>query len=77
SALLGYFLGLAWFYRQHRRKLIIIGLAAATFAHFVFNITLLTANNQSQGFLYSSQAVIILLILISVLFARLRRRMVC
>lgn len=77
SALLGYFLGLAWFYRQHSRKLIVFGLAAATFAHFVFNIALLTANNQSQGFLYSSQALIILLILISFLFAKLRRRMVC
>ncbi len=77
SALLGYFLGLAWFYSHHGRGLVAVGLAAATFAHFVFNVSLLVANGRSLGFAYSSAALMILVVLISLLFARLRKRMVC
>lgn len=77
SALLGYFLGLSWFYLEHSRKLVIFGLAAATFAHFTFNISLSTAVNQSTGFFYSTLALVILVILISTLFARLKKRMAC
>lgn len=77
SALLGYFLGMSWFYWQHNRKIITFGLIAATFSHFVFNISLLTADSQLLGFIYSSLALIILAFLISVLFNRLRRRIAC
>lgn len=77
SALLGYFLGLSWFYWQHNRKIMAFGFIAATFSHYVFNISLLTANSQSTGFLYSSFALMILVVLISILFGRLRRRMAC
>lgn len=77
SAILGYFLGLSWFYSHHSQKLIAIGLGAATFAHFTFNISLLAANSQPLGFLYSTFAIFILVILISILFGKIRRRMVC
>lgn len=77
SALLGYFLGLAWFYWEHSRKLIIFGLGAATFAHYVFNVSLLTAGSRPLGFIYSSFALLILIFMISILFGRLRKRMAC
>lgn len=75
SALLGYFLGLAWFYREHSKKLIGFGLAAATLSHFAFNFSLLSADSQPLGFLFSSLALLGLVILSSFLFHRIRQRM--
>lgn len=77
SALAGYFLGLSWFYAAHSRKLIILGLAAATLSHYSFNISLLSASSRFLGLIYSSLALLILIFLISILFGRLKKRMAC
>ncbi len=77
SALFGYFIGLSWFYLHHSKKIFWVGLLAATFSHFVFNIALLTANSHVIGFIASTSALLILVILISWLFTRLRQRMIC
>ena len=75
AALTGYFLALSWFYRQHSSKLIVFGIATATFAHFVFNISLLSTSSQTMGFVYSTIGLIATVILVSFLFNRIKKRM--
>lgn len=77
SALLGYFLALSWFYREHSKKIVFFGIFAATFSHFAFNFSLLVNGSQPLGFIFSSIALLILVALISILFHRIRRRMSC
>ena len=74
SAIMGYCLGLAWFYRNHSRKLIAGGLALATFTHFVFNVTLLESTSRWWGFAATTVALLLLVVMISYLFNRLRDR---
>lgn len=74
SAVTGYFLALAWFYSHHSRKLIALGLALATLLHFMFNILLLGGGADSSGFLLSTVFLIIIAVLISVLFKKLKAR---
>ena len=40
GALIGYFLALSWFYFEHQKKLVTIGIVLASIFHFVFNIFL-------------------------------------
>jgi RsiW-degrading membrane proteinase PrsW (M82 family) len=73
SAMLGYFLALSWFYHKHSRKLILFGILAATAFHFAFNAFLAKGEEQTS-FLYSMIFLIIITILISFLFAKIKER---
>mgnify|MGYP001580168344 FL=1 len=73
SAIVGYFLALAWFHEPHRRKLIWFGVGAATLFHFTFN-TLLLNLSMLGGWLSSSAILVVMAILISVLFRKLQMR---
>src|SRR3990167_11492088 len=38
SSLVGYFLAMSWFFREHAKKLVFVGIVLATVFHFTFNI---------------------------------------
>ena len=73
SAIVGYFLALAWFHEPHRRKLLWFGIGAATLFHFSFNILLLNLS-MLEGWLISSGILIMMAILVSVLFSKVKQR---
>jgi RsiW-degrading membrane proteinase PrsW (M82 family) len=77
SALLGYFLAMSWFYDQHRKKLIVVGLVIATLFHFTFNM-ILTINANSvadpRPLWYTTALLILMAFLVSVLFDKIRER---
>jgi len=74
SAIVGYFLALAWFYNRHSSKLIWLGLFAATIFHFVFNIILLSSDGKPEGFYYSTIFLISVAIIVSALFTKLKNQ---
>lgn len=74
SGLLGYFLGISWFFQHHRRKLIFIGLFMATFFHFAFNMTISALDGQIVALLYTTSLLLGMAFLISMLFDRLKDR---
>lgn len=74
SGLLGYFLALSWFFRHHHQKLVLVGLALATFFHFVFNIFLAGIDEQLHGLLLATALLGVMSFLVSILFVRIKRR---
>lgn len=74
SALLGYFLGVSWFFQHHRKKLIFIGILVATFFHFAFNMTISIFEGQIVALLYTTSLLLGMAFLVSVLFDRLKDR---
>jgi RsiW-degrading membrane proteinase PrsW (M82 family) len=73
SAMVGYFLALAWFYNRHSRKLIFLGIAIATVFHFVFNALLARGDDQTS-FFFSMAFLITVAFLTSILFAKIKVR---
>lgn len=74
SGLLGYFLGLSWFYRGHRKKIIALGLVVATLFHFSFNIFLAGSNNQLRGLAFATGLLCVMAFLILLLFDKMKKR---
>ena len=74
SGLLGYFLAMSWFFRDHKKKLIVIGVIMATIFHFTFNTFLSAFDNRFTGLVYSTLLLIIMAFLISILFDKIRDR---
>lgn len=74
SALLGYFLAMSWFFQEHRKKLVFIGIVIATLFHMTFNVFLSVFENRLTGLLYSTSLLIIMAFLISILFDKIRDR---
>ena len=74
SGLLGYFLAMSWFFRDHKRKLVVIGLIMATIFHFTFNIFLSAFENRLIGLVYSTSLLMIMAFLVSILFDRIKER---
>ncbi|MBP9822261.1 MAG: PrsW family intramembrane metalloprotease [Candidatus Pacebacteria bacterium] len=74
SGLLGYFLALSWFFQDHRKKLVVIGVLVSTLFHFTFNIFLAGSDNQIGGLLFSVGTLCVMALLVSLLFARMRHR---
>ncbi len=76
SAIAGYFLAMAWFYRHHAKSLIIMGLAVATLFHFAFNVFVSLPGNQTEitALALSTTLLIIMAFLVSVLFDKIRER---
>ena len=73
SATVGYFLALSWFYRHHSKKLIALGITIATVLHLIFNVILLGGGGKPESFVLSTVFLILVAIIISVLFAKLRK----
>ena len=74
SGLLGYFLAISWFFQNHRKKLILIGILLATLFHFAFNIVIFSFEGQITALLYTTSLLLGMAFLISVLFDRLKDR---
>ncbi len=74
SGLLGYFLAMSWFFRDHKKKLIVIGLIMATIFHFTFNIFLSAFENRLTGLVYSTSLLLIMAFLVSILFDKIKER---
>lgn len=74
GGLMGYFLGIAWFFENHRKKLIITGLLIATLFHFTFNMIIFTFEGQISALLYTTSLLLGMAFLISILFDRLKDR---
>lgn len=73
SAIVGYFLAMSWFFQNHKKKLIVIGLAIGSLFHFAFNVFL--SNEEAlRGLLTSLVLLAFMGILVSVLFYKVRDR---
>jgi RsiW-degrading membrane proteinase PrsW (M82 family) len=74
SGILGYFLAMSWFFQQHRKKLLYIGLAMATIFHYAFNAFLSNLENQLIGLLFATSLLMIMAFLVSILFDKIKER---
>lgn len=74
SGLLGYFLAMSWFFRDHKEKLVVIGLIMATVFHFTFNIFLSAFENRLTGLVYSTSLLLVMAFLVSILFDKIKER---
>ncbi len=74
SGLLGYFLAMSWFFRDHKKKLIFIGLIMATIFHFTFNTFLSAFDNRLTGLVYSTSLLMFMAFLVSILFDKIKER---
>ena len=74
SGLLGYFLAMSWFFRDHKRKLVFIGLVLATIFHFTFNTFLSAFENRSTSLIYSTSLLMVMAFLVSILFDKIKER---
>lgn len=77
SGLIGYFLAMAWFFREHKKKLIVFGIILATLFHMAFNMLISFAQTSSDptvGLVYTTFLLITLAFLISILFDKIKER---
>lgn len=74
SGLMGYFLAMSWFFQEHKKKLVVIGLIMATIFHFTFNTFLSIFDNRLTGLVYSTSLLVIMAFLVSVLFDKIKER---
>ncbi len=74
SALLGYFLAMAWFFQGHHKKLLVIGMLMATMFHFTFNMIIASFENQVNSLIYTTSLLLMMSFLVSILFDRMRER---
>ncbi|MBI2062704.1 MAG: PrsW family intramembrane metalloprotease [Candidatus Yanofskybacteria bacterium] len=72
SAMVGYFLALAWFYSHHCKKLITLGIALATLLHLIFNMIILSAGGKPEGLIYSTIFLIFIAVIISAFFTKFK-----
>lgn len=73
SALLGYFIAMAWFYFDHRKALFVMGLTLATAFHWVFNM-FISQMQQGTSLVFSSLLLMVMAFLISSLFDKIKER---
>lgn len=79
SAIVGYFLAMSWFFGNHKKKLIVIGIALATVFHFTFNIVITSFAGQAgasdpRGLIYSTMLLLFMAFLVSILFDKIKER---
>jgi RsiW-degrading membrane proteinase PrsW (M82 family) len=73
SALLGYFIALAWYFYEHRKALFVVGLSLATLFHWVFNL-FISDTERVLSLLYSTLLLIAMAFLVSALFDKIKER---
>jgi len=76
SSLVGYFLAMSWFFREHAKKLVFVGIVLATVFHFTFNIFLSSTDNRLTGLIYATFLLLSMSFLVSILFDKIRERSV-
>jgi len=76
SGLLGYFLALSWFFRDHRKKIVGLGLVVATLFHFAFNLFLAGTVSQLRGLAFATGLLCIMAFLVLILFDKMKKRSV-
>lgn len=74
SGLIGYFIGLAWFYHHHSKKIILVGIIIATLLHFAFNMLLVVSEIYPFLILGTSGLLVIITYLVSILFYKIQER---
>ncbi len=74
SGLLGYFLAISWFFQNHRKKLLVVGIFLATLFHFTFNMLIFIFDGQVVALLYTTSLLLAMAFLVSVLFDKLKDR---
>ncbi len=74
SGLLGYFLGLSWFFQNHRKKIVGLGLVISTLFHFSFNILLAGTADQLRGLIFATCLLCVMAFLVLVLFSKMKKR---
>lgn len=74
AGILGYFLALAWFFRGHQKKLIVLGLCVSTLFHFSFNLFLAAQGNQVRGLGLATALLCLMAFLVYILFAKIKSR---
>lgn len=74
GAIIGYFLALSWFYFEHQKKLIVIGIVLATLFHFTFNIIVFSFPESRDGFTYSLILLLVFAGLVQILFKKIKER---
>lgn len=74
SGIMGYFLAMSWFFRDHKRKLIIVGLVMATIFHFTFNSFLSAFESRATALAYSTALLLLMAFLVSILFDKIKER---
>ena len=74
SALLGYFLAMSWFFQNHKKKILFVGIFIATIFHFTFNIVIYGVQGQIVALLYTTSLLLGMAFLVSILFDRLKDR---
>ena len=77
SGLTGYFLAMSWFFQEHKKKLILFGLAMATLFHGAFNMLIVFAQESANpvvGLVYTTFLLIIMAFLVSILFDKISER---
>ncbi|HEY4474637.1 MAG TPA: PrsW family intramembrane metalloprotease [Candidatus Paceibacterota bacterium] len=74
SGLLGYFLAMSWFFQNHKKKLVVIGLIIATIFHFTFNTFLSAFGSRLTGLVYSTSLLVVMAFLVSILFDKIKER---
>ena len=77
SGLMGYFLAISWFFQEHKKKLIIFGLATAALFHTAFNMLISFAQESANpviGLVYTTLLLIVLAFLVSILFDKIEER---
>lgn len=73
SALLGYFIALAWYYFEHRKALFLIGISLATAFHWSFNL-FISQMHESLSLLFSTLLLMAMAFLVSTLFDKIKER---
>lgn len=77
SGLVGYFLAMSWFFREHMKKLVLLGLIMATLFHAAFNVLIAFAQESGSpviGLVYTTFLLMIMAFLISILFDKIKER---
>lgn len=74
SGIVGYFLGMSWFFLHHKTKLILLGLGIATLFHATFNILIATNSNQVSSLILTTVLLVAMAFLLSVLFDKMKDR---
>mgnify|MGYP001604518660 CR=1 FL=1 len=72
SGLIGYFLGLAWFFYHFKRYIVVFGLVLASVLHFTFNSLIFTDPGPALAF--NTLLLLGMLVSVLVLFDRLKTR---
>lgn len=73
SALMGYFIALAWYFFEYRKTLFSVGLALATLFHWTFNL-FISHTERTLSLMYSTLLLIAMAFLVSALFDKIKER---